>query len=109
MSSKVWWVKDFGDGWIYTEDEKEVKKYRMDGHHIDEMEVPSSVDELTRDTLKKETLALLEQCTEDQREFFHRIHTNSPWKGFDNVPEKEIAQSYDLVRRTVINNIRKSR
>lgn len=47
---------------------------------------------------------MLVQCSEKQREFFHRIHASSPWKTIDKCPPGKLSESYELLRRTIIKN-----
>jgi hypothetical protein len=47
---------------------------------------------------------LMEQCTEEQLALLHRIHDNSPWKGLANCPDNKLADTYELLRRTVLKN-----
>lgn len=54
--------------------------------------------------LRAEIENLLGECTDDQNEFFHRVHNNAPWKGFANCPAAELHGNYELVRRTVMAN-----
>jgi hypothetical protein len=47
---------------------------------------------------------LLTQCTDAQDVGFHRIHNAAPWKGVQNIPVDKLCESYELLRRTVIQN-----
>ena len=68
----------------------------------------SSAD-VKRESMLVSIKELLAECTEDQACFFNRIHNRAPWKGIDNCPENRLAESYQLIRRTVIENRAKER
>ena len=63
-----------------------------------------NADELVRKALMDGTRDLLEECTSEQVEFFHKIQSRAPWKGFDNCPSGPLSTAYELARRTVIKN-----
>jgi hypothetical protein len=65
---------------------------------------PISADEARQQALRDGIRDMLEECTEAQRAFLHRIHDNAPWKGLANCPPGKLAESYELVRRTVFGN-----
>ena len=63
-----------------------------------------NADELVRKALMDGTRDLLEECTSDQVEFFHKIQNSASWKGLDNCPPNQLRGAYELARRTVIKN-----
>lgn len=69
------------------------------------MTVPRAAEVKVR-VIREATDALLSQCTEKQVEFFHRIHNNAPYKGWENCPDDLIDVAHDLVARTVEANLR---
>ena len=71
-------------------------------------DAPISAAEVQSQSLRDGINALLEDCTEKQRAFLHRIHDSAPWKGLANCPPDQLSLSYELLRRTVIENRSKS-
>lgn len=47
---------------------------------------------------------MLEQCTQVQQAFLHRIHDSAPWKGLANCPDSKLPETYELLRRTISAN-----
>lgn len=47
---------------------------------------------------------LLDECTDAQNVWFHKIHNAAPWKGVRHIPVAKLSESYELLRRTVIKN-----
>ncbi|MEZ2132735.1 MULTISPECIES: hypothetical protein [unclassified Sinorhizobium] len=63
-----------------------------------------SARQVQDDALRAAIADLLAECTEKQKGFFQSIHENAPWKSLDNCPSARLAESYDLVCRTVALN-----
>lgn len=49
---------------------------------------------------------LIAECTDAQVAGLHRIHDNAPWKGLGNCPADKLSTAYELLRRTVMQNIK---
>lgn len=60
--------------------------------------------QLTEQALRKAIEELSEQCTEEQVTFLRKLHDLAPWKGLQHCPGNKLAETYALVRRTVIAN-----
>lgn len=61
--------------------------------------IPTS-DELVVDVLRRESEALLTECTDGQKALFVRIVGST----LDNLGEEKLRSAYDLLRRTVWKN-----
>lgn len=59
-----------------------------------------SADELIEATLRRETTALLAECTGPQHDFFRRIFPN----GVAELADDKLKSAYELCRRTVEKN-----
>lgn len=59
---------------------------------------------VTAEALRRATNALLRECTEQQVALFNKIHDSAPYAGWLKCPPAKLAESYDLVRRTVARN-----
>ncbi len=57
-------------------------------------------DELVMDVLRRESAALLTECTDKQKALFVRIVGNS----LDKLGEEKLRSAYELLRRTVWKN-----
>lgn len=60
--------------------------------------------EVQDELLRVDILKMLDECTETQIAFLHRVHDNAPWKGLANCPSAKLFETYDLVCRTVVSN-----
>lgn len=65
---------------------------------------PLNSDDIQEKALREGIGELITQCTTKQVEFLHRIHNGAPWKGLDNCPPGKLAETYELLRRTVLKN-----
>ncbi len=67
--------------------------------------VPLSAEAAKTKTLRDGIDSMLDMCTEPQRAFLNRIHDNAPWRGLANCPDNKLAETYELLRRTVSANL----
>lgn len=65
---------------------------------------PPTADQLRVQSLRDGINALILECTDAQIAGLHRIHDNSPWKGLNNCPVSQLPATYELLRRTVMQN-----
>lgn len=65
---------------------------------------PLDAEQLRIQALREGIALLMTQCTEKQNAFLHKIHDSAPWKGLANCPPGKLGETYELLRRTVIQN-----
>lgn len=63
-------------------------------------------EQLKEKALRDGIAELMQQCTEKQNAFLHKIHDSAPWRGLANIPTKELGNTYELLRRTVEQNLK---
>jgi hypothetical protein len=68
-----------------------------------EQSLPSA-KKMQIDALRNGINDLVLRCTDKQIKFLQTIHDNAPWKGLANCPDDKLAETYELLRRTVIVN-----
>lgn len=71
---------------------------------IKHMPGPISAEALRATTLRSGIAELFEECDAVQQAFLHRIHDSAPWGGIANCPDNKLAETYELLRRTVSMN-----
>ncbi len=65
---------------------------------------PLTTEQLRVRSLRDGIDTLMLECTEAQLQGLHRIHDAAPWKGLANCPENQLSATYELLRRTVMQN-----
>lgn len=65
---------------------------------------PPTAEQLRVQSMRDGISALMLECTDAQIAGLHRIHDNAPWKGLDNCPVSQLSTTYELLRRTVMQN-----
>lgn len=65
---------------------------------------PLTTEQLRIKSLRDGIDALMFECTDAQLAGLHRIHDGAPWRGLANCPENQLSATYELLRRTVMQN-----
>ena len=65
---------------------------------------PPTAAQVAEQSMRNAIDELVAECTEAQVAGLHRIHDNAPWKGLGNCPANQLSTTYELLRRTVMQN-----
>lgn len=68
------------------------------------MNTPLTAEQLRIQSLRDGIDSMMLECTEAQLQVLHRIHDAAPWKGLSNCPVSRLGETYELLRRTVMQN-----
>lgn len=65
---------------------------------------PPTAAQVAEQSMRDAIDELIAECTDAQVAGLHRIHNNAPWKGLGNCPVNQLFTTYELLRRTVMQN-----